>query len=93
MKNNQHYIIELELQTCGVEKTTTKIVTAADETEAIQSALLSELHNELGNGAEWDLDNEESGRIWDFDLQWVYTANKVTAIESEEEYAILKKYL
>ena len=87
------YIVELELQSGGVEKTTTKIVTAANESEAKREALLSEIHNDLGSGAEWDNDDEESGRIWDFYQEWVYTVDKVTLIESEEHYAILKKYL
>lgn len=92
MKKNK-YIVELELQTGDVEKTTTKLVIAENEQEAGKDALLSEIHNTLGDGAEWDEEDEDSGRIWDFDEQWVYTVYKVTLIESEEEYKILAKYL
>ena len=89
----QNYIVELEIQTGGVEKTTTKLVTAANKEEAERKALLSELHNDLGDGAEWDDDDENSGLMWDFNQEWIYTVSKLTQIESEEDYAILKKYL
>jgi len=89
----QNYVIELEIKNCGIEKMTTHLVTASDETEAMQKALLLELHNELGCGAEWDDDDDTSGRIWDFDQEWVYTVYKVTLVESDEDYAVLKKYL
>jgi hypothetical protein len=93
MEKMQNYIIELELQSGGIEKTTTKLVTAANKEDAEREALLSELHNFLGDGAEWDDDDENSGRIWDFYQEWVYTVDKVTLIESEEDYTVLKKYL
>jgi hypothetical protein len=92
MKKNK-YIVELELQTGDVEKTTTKLVIAENEQEAGKVALLSEIHNALGDGAEWDEEDEDSGRIWDFNEEWIYTVYKVTLIESEEEYQILAKYL
>jgi len=92
MKKNK-YIVELELQTGDVEKTTTKLVIAENEQEAGKEALLGEIHNALGDGAEWDEEDEDSGRIWDFNEEWIYTVYKVTLIESEEEYQILAKYL
>ena len=59
-------------------------------------ALLNEIHNAIGNGAEWDEDDEGEPtyeKILDFNGEWVYTVYKVTHIESEEEHKILEKYL
>ena len=90
------YIVDLELTNGGVEKVATRLVSAKDETEACMEALLNELHNAIGNGAEWDEDDEGEPtyeKILDFNGEWVYTVYKVTHIESEEEYKILEKYL
>jgi hypothetical protein len=92
----KHYVVDLELQTMGIEKSVTRLVSAKNEQEAGMEALLNEIHNSIGNGAEWDEDDEDEPtyeRITDFDGQWVYTVYSIKEIESPEELKILSRYL
>jgi hypothetical protein len=92
----KHYVVELELQTMGIEKSVTIVVSAKDEKEAGMEALLNEIHNPIGLGAEWDEDDEDEPtyeRITDFYGQWVYTVYSIKEVESSEDLDILSKYI
>jgi hypothetical protein len=94
MKQNK-YIVELELRCGEIEKTTTKLVSAINEAEAGKDALLSEIHYSVGDGAEWEEDDDGEplyDRMWDANNEWVYTVYKVTLVE-EGDFDVLKKYL
>ena len=89
MKMNT-YIVELELTNGCVEKDSICLVDARTAKQAGKTALLNEIHNQLGNGAEWE--DKSYDRISDYDGEWTYTVYAVTLVDPADLKTI-RKYI
>ncbi len=83
------YIVKLKIVCGEVEKYTVHVVTADDEQDARNKALLGEVHNSIGDGAYID---EDSTEMDDFNGEYLYRVYSVDQIDLYT-YLILKKHL